>query len=642
MYRAIYTLEDLQSYVTGAAVVAFDFETAPDDPYKNEDRAALDAHKSHIVGISFSVANDDGVYLPLTHRTGENAQDPTAIWTWLMGFFTETTIIKVAHNLSFESAFLYARGIVVQEPVYDTIAATQLTYKNEKEFRSLADCGLKTLVPEFFHESLPSFAETVGNKHFDELDPSAEKTIRYACADADYALRLYHLLNNWFDRFLPKHRFIVEEIESPTAVYVGIMRYNGLPVDARLMEQKCAEAEKRLVELKGKITFIIGDIAIGANASTVAFKRYLFDHLKLPKMKQTAKEKDALDDEAIIMLKEWCAENRPELVELFDLVQEYRRWGKIKSTYIDGYCKHINSATGRIHPDLMPLATETGRFASKNPNCQNMPRAGADDVGVRNFFVAPEGKILLSLDFSQIELRVGAFYCKDEKMLEAYHTGGDIHALTTAVIYKIPLEVALDKAQPEYKERRTIAKNCNFGTFFGLFPKGLQRTLKFKAGLDVSLGDCETIIRNLKMGYPRLQRWQDEIKKRAGFRKYTETWLGRRRNIPDIASSTWSKKAFAERVAMNTPIQGTAADILKLAIGRIVRGLPERPWLCPILQIHDELVFELPENQLENATIFIKNCMETKPFEAFSVPIIAEASAGYRFGELRELEEYHG
>lgn len=202
-----------------------------------------------------------------------------------------------------------------------------------------------------------------------------------------YALRLYHLLNNWFDRFLPKHRFIVEKIESPTAVYVGIMRYNGLPVDTRLMEQKRAEAEKKLVELKGKISFIIGDIAIGANASTVAFKRYLFDHLKLPKMKQTAKEKDALDDEAIILLKEWCAENRPELVELFDLVQEYRRWGKIKSTYIDGYRKHINSATGRIHPDLMPLATEIGRFASKNPNCQNMPRAGADDIGVRNFFL---------------------------------------------------------------------------------------------------------------------------------------------------------------------------------------------------------------------------------------------------------------
>lgn len=405
------------------------------------------------------------------------------------------------------------------------------------------------------------------------------------------------------------------------------------------MKAKRIEAEKHLTEIRKSIEFIIGDIPIGANASTAAFKKYLFDRLKLPKVKQTEKEQNALDDEALILLREHCEKNRPELVRLFDLVQEYRRWGKIKSTYIDGYLKYVNTATGRIHPDLLPLATETGRFASKNPNCQNMPRAGADDIGVRNFITAPEGKILLSLDFSQIELRVGAFYCKDEKMLETYRSGGDIHAQTTSVIYKIPLEQAKDKNVPEYKERRTIAKNCNFGTFFGLFPKGLQKTLKFKAGLDVSLNECESIIRNLKAGYPRLSRWQEETKKRAEFRKYTETWLGRRRSLPGITSRDWNVKSFAQRVAMNTPIQGTAADILKLALGRIVRGLPERPWLCPLLQIHDELVFELPENHLKEAVIFIKNCMETRPFDAFSVPIVAEASAGTRFGELHELEE---
>lgn len=643
LYRSIHAMEDLQTYLSNAPIVAFDFETAPEEPYRQEDKAALDAHKSHIVGISFSVAEGNAIYLPIAHRAGQNAEDFVEIWSWLASdFFANNAITKIAHNLAFESQFLYARGIVLQKPVYDTIAAAQLVYKNEREFRSLADCGLKTLVSEFFHEQMPSYSATVGGLHFDELDPTAESTIRYACADADYALRLYHLLNGWFDRFLPKHRFIVEKVESPTAVYVGIMRYNGLPVDRPLMVEKRKEAEKKLVELKGKIAFIIGDVPIGANASTAAFKRYLFDTLKLPKMKLTAKEQDALDDEAIILLKEWCADNRQELVEFFDLVQEYRRWGKIKGTYIDGYMKYINGATGRIHPDLMPLATETGRFASKNPNCQNMPRTGADDIGVRNFIAVPEGKLLLSLDFSQIELRVGAFYCKDEKMLETYRSGGDIHALTTAVIYKIPLADAADKSAPAYKERRTIAKNCNFGTFFGLFPKGLQRTLKFKAGLDVSLAECETIIRNLKLGYPRLQRWQEEVKARAGFRKYTETWLGRRRSIPEIVSSDWNKKSFAERVAMNTPIQGTAADILKLALGRIVRGLPERPWLLPLLQIHDELVFEIPENKLKDAIFFVKNCMETPPFDAFSVPIVAEAAAGHRFGELKELEVLDG
>ncbi len=638
MYKPILSLLELQDYLSGTAIVAFDFETAPDEKYRNEEKSALDAHKSHIVGISFSVVENNAVYLPLTHKIGENAESQDKIWVWLADFFTNPNITKIAHNLAFESQFLYANGIVVQEPCYDTIAAAQLVYKNEKEFRTLGDCGLKTLAKDLLDEQLSSYENTVGNRHFDELDPQDEKTIRYACADSDYALRIYHLLNNWFDRFLPKHRYIVEKIESPTAVYVGTMRYNGLPFDKSLMLSKRKECDLKLGQLKYEIQFIIGDINIGSNASTAAFKKYLFDTLKLPTMKLTAKENNALDDEAIILLKEWCSENKPDLVPLFDYVQEYRHWAKIKSTYIDGYLKYINIATGRIHPDLLPLATETGRFASRSPNCQNMPRAGADDVGVRNFMVAPEGKLLLSLDFSQIELRVGAFYCKDEKILETYQNGGDIHALTTAVIYRIPLEEASDKNHPQYKERRTIAKNCNFGTFFGLFPKGLQKTLKFKAGLTVSLEECETIIRNLKIGYPRLQRWQEEVKKRASFRRYTETWLGRRRNIPDIISSNWSKKSFAERVAMNTPIQGAAADILKLSMARILKGLPDRPWLMPILQIHDELVFEIPEKQLKNAVIFIKNCMETQPFEAFSVPIIAEAAAGRRFDELHEWE----
>ena len=222
-------------------------------------------------------------------------------------------------------------------------------------------------------------------------------------------------------------------------------------------------------------------------------------------------------------------------------------------------------------------------------------------------------------------------------MLETYRTGGDIHALTTAVIYKISLEEAMDKDHSQYKERRTIAKNCNFGTFFGLFPKGLQKTLKFKAGLDVSLDECETIIRNLKLGYPRIPRWQEEIKKRASLRKHTETWLGRRRNIQKIASPKWSEKAFAERVAMNTPIQGTAADILKLALGRIIVGLPERPWLKPLMQIHDELVFEIPSDRVDEAVSFIKECMEAQPFPEFPIPIVADAAVGERFGEMREI-----
>lgn len=383
---------------------------------------------------------------------------------------------------------------------------------------------------------------------------------------------------------------------------------------------------------------MIGDVEIGANAGTQAFKDYLFKDLGLPILKTTAKNAEAADDQVMVMLVEWCAEHRPELVPLFEMVQEYRRWSKLKTTYIDGYLKAINPATGRIHPDLLPLATETGRFAARNPNVQNCPRKSNDPVGIRSFILAPKGHVLVSCDFSQIELRVGAFYCRDPKMLETYRNGGDIHAQTTSVIFGVPYDTAVDKNAPDYKENRTIAKNVNFGVFYGLFPRGLQRTLRFKAGLDKSFEDCEGIIANLKAGYLQLARWQEQAKKAATARQYTQTFLGRRRYLPSIRSQDWGKKSFAERCALNTPIQGTAADILKLALGRLVAGLPERPWLKPLLQIHDELVFELPAERLDEAVAYIQANMDAQPFPEFDVPIVAEAAYGKDFGHMAEME----
>jgi len=628
MYRLVTEIGEVREYLSGSPAIAFDLETAPDDPYRDDERAALDPHKAHIAGVSFSAAESDGIYVPLAHKQGTNA-DHAEMLALLAEFAADFNIIKVAHNLAFESMFLYKHGIVLQQPCYDTIAAAQMTLKGNTAFRALADSGLKTLAAVLLGEELPTFSEVTGGRHFDELDPADHETIRYACADADYTLRLYHLLNGWFDRWLPKHRIIVEQVESPTAVYCGLMKFNGLLVDTARMDARAAECEERLTKLREEITFIGGDINIGANASTSAFKQYLYKDLGLPVLKTTAKYQEAADDEAMVLLAEWCETNRPDLVPLFRLVQDYRRWGKVKSTYIDGYAKHINTATGRIHADLFPLGTETGRFAARKPNLQNMPRAGADDVGVRNFFIAPEGKALLSLDFSQIELRVGAFYCRDEKMLETYRAGGDIHDQTATVIYG---------AGKHDKEQRVIAKNVNFGTFFGLFPRGLQRTLKFKAGLNVTLEQCERIIANLKAGYPKLSGWQEEAKTVTRRRSYTETWLGRRRYLPGITSTDWSKRTFSERCALNSPIQGTAADIFKLALGRIIAGLPARPWLRPLLQIHDEILFEVPVDKTSEAIRFIKGCMEAQPFPEFDIPIIAEAATGARFGEMKEVE----
>ncbi len=638
-YTCVTDVDGIKKYIGNSAVIAFDYETAPDDNYRTEDKAALDAHKAHIVGCSFSVKEGTGIYVPVEHKIGVNI-DKNLFYDFLRKFLSDHSIVKVAHNLAFESQMSYAIGIVIQTPVYDTICASQMSLKSAYEFRKLADSGLKKLAAELCGEPLPSFSDVTDGRHFDELDPQDEETIRYGAADSDYALRLYNLFNNWFDRYLPKHRAIVENIESPTAVYLGIMKYNGVPIDYPLMLSRKAEAEAEMLCIKKEICFMIGDVDIGANCSTKAFKDYLYQTLKLPVLKMTESNKEAADDMTMIMLKEWCDKNKPELSHLFTLVQEYRKWSKIKSTYIDGYLKHRNTATGNIHPDFFALSTDTGRMNCRNPNAQNMPRKTNDPIGVRSFIKAPADCLILSLDFSQIELRVGAFYCRDEVMMDTYRRGGDIHAATTSVIFGVSYDEAQDKHAKDYKEHRTIAKNVNFGTFYGLFPKGLQKTLKFKACVEKSERECSDIIDNLKAGYKGLTVWQTEAKFDAYRKVYSETYLGRRRYLPGIRSDNWRVKSFAERCALNTPIQGTAADILKLAIARILYGLPERDWLKPILQIHDELTFIIPKDKLTEAVYFIKACMEAQPFPEFDLPLVAEVSAGENFGAMEELENF--
>jgi len=225
-YMLVKNTDEIKKYIGSSKVLSFDFETAPTEKYRNEQYAALDPHKSEIVGISFSVTPGTGIYLPIRHKEPfQNATLSDEMVSFLRDIFLSNNIVKIAHNLAFEAMFLYAIGIKISTPVYDTIAAAQLTLKSNTEFRNLSDSGLKTLVPELLCVELPKFEDVTGGRCFDELDPMDKETIRYACADSDFALQLYYLFNNWFDRYLPKHRWIVENIESSTAVFTGIMKY---------------------------------------------------------------------------------------------------------------------------------------------------------------------------------------------------------------------------------------------------------------------------------------------------------------------------------------------------------------------------------------------------------------------------------
>ena len=631
-YKVCRDLNELAAYINNSDAVAFDFETAPLDRYRDDSKSSLDAHRSDIVGISFSIKVGSAVYVPLRHRVGQNFTGQDKLWEYLRALFTSDSVVKIAHNLSFEAMFLYAKGIVVTEPCYDTFAAAQMTIKNGCQFMAPSDCGLKTLYPHMTH-----FADVTAGRFFDELDPDDDATVEYACADSDYALRLYHTCNDWFSREIPAHREVVERLESPTAVYCGVIKYNGVPIDVDALHSLKKSLTAEIGALNQRIDTFTNGINIGANASSAALKRFLFETLGLPVFSATDKGTPKLDDGAITDLKEYCINNsRQDVYDFLCDIEKLRKLSKTLSSYIDGYIEYTNPATGRIHPNMMPLGAATGRFSSSSPNLQNMPRTGNDPAGVRNLIKAPDSHKLLSVDFSQIELRVGAFYCRDKKMLGIYRKDGDIHTLTEQIIFGA--EDSGDESK-HTSEHRVIAKRCNFGVFYGLYPKGLMSALKYQAGLkDITLKKCDEIIKNLKAGYPGIVRWQGEVTLKARLDGFVETHAGRRRYLPDINSDDWSEQSHAERQALNTPIQGTAADIMKGAMARIVSGLGGREWLKPILQIHDELVFIVPDEHIDEAVRFIKECMEQKPYPDFDVPLRADAEVGQSFGALSAYE----
>lgn len=306
-YRLVTTIDGVKRYIGDNCDVAYDLESAPDDQYRGEERAALDPAKAHIVGCSFSVRPGTGIFVPIALHPFYCGVDKDEFAAFIRELMMNPRITKIAHNLAFESAMLYKEfGIVVQEPVYDTICAAQMTLKGDYTFRKLGECGLKHLAQELFGEKLPTFEETVEGKHFDELDPCDGKTMGYAAADADFALRLYYSYNEWFEKYIPKHRTIVEEVESPVSVYLGIMRVNGLTPDIDLMNHYSQKADAEMQRLHGEIRNMTGGVNIGRSGNTNKLKEYLFKDKNLPVVKRTEKDEPALDEEALILLQEYC------------------------------------------------------------------------------------------------------------------------------------------------------------------------------------------------------------------------------------------------------------------------------------------------------------------------------------------------
>jgi len=638
MYSVIRRAKELESYLGSERPVALDIETSPRLVWREDSKAALDPNKSIITGISFSTEAGEGGYVPLNHRAGRNCEEPADILRVVKALLSDSSRTKICHNLAFESAFFYELDMVIQPPVFDTLAGAMLTLKGPGVFRDMQDCGLKTLARRFFGAEMTDFEDLTQGRFFDQLDPDEPEVCRYACADADYALRLYRLERDWFQKYLPGHDRVACLLEGPAAVYTGLMRANGVPMNRDRLQGALKAAEARLGQLSEQLDGLTGGVPLGANGSTRAFKDYLFTQLQLPVLKQTEAGAPALDDEAILLLSDWCQENgRGELKPLFEAVLDCRRWQKIRSTYLEGYLKCLNEATGCIHPSLLPLATETGRFACRNPNLQNLPSPANDPVGVRDFMEAPEGWLLMEADYSQAEIRLAAWLAGEERLLELYRQGGDVHAMTTAAIFGISYQEASDHDNPRYKKRRTIAKGTMFGIMYGIGPGGLSRSLYTGAGLHLSYEACAGYISGVLSGYPRLAEWQTRAKRTAWNRQYAETAMGRRRCLSEIQSNDRKIRANAMRKALNTPVQGLCADCLKYAMGQLLPALQGRHDLRPVLTVHDSLVFLVKEESLQEAAELVRRAMEAPlPLKGF-IPLRAEVSAGKTYGSLKEI-----
>lgn len=634
-YRMTTDLQVLADYLADAVLIAFDFETAPAAGWWADREAALDPHRGDIVGVSLAVAAGSAVYLPLGHHAGTNAE-AGAVWAFLrQRVFENPAVIKIAHNLAFEAKFLLARGIALVAPVYDTMAAAQLIYKEDGHFRRLADAGLKTLARDWLGLELPTFVEVVGLGSFADLNPQDPATIAYACHDADLARRLYDLENAWFQSNIPAHEGLIKAIESPVALFTARMEYRGFFADRVGIGAAAVACRDRLgiyqndLETGGR-----RPVQVGKNAATNDLKAYLFDDLGLPVLKRTETGKAALDEDAIKQLSAYCRAQDPPAGAYLAAISAYRGLAKLYKSYVLGLADQINPATAAIHSHFFPLGAETGRFSSAQPNCQNLPAGSVHGVNVRDFLVARPGMTLVAVDYSQIELRIGAWFTGDVNLLAVYREGGDIHAVTTAAVYGISLAEALDKDHPDYKARRTVAKNINFGIFYGLYPRGLQDILRVKADQSLSLEACQAMIFNLRRAYPGLAPWQDQVRQAARYHETVDTALGRRRCLPGINAPEEGLQGHFERAALNHPIQGTAADILKLAMVRLEAGLSARPFIWPLLTVHDEIVFEVETAQLAAAIAWIRAVMTAPPFPGFDVPLAVEVTVGPRYGSL--------
>ena len=562
---------------------------------------SLNVMLANLVGISMSIEPGSAAYIPLKHQSADNfiQLNLDLVIEKIKPILEDPNIIKIGQNIKYDAHIFLNNGISLKGIDEDTMLMSYVLESNQSH-------GMDKLSKRYLGHDCISYESLVGKGvkqiTFDQV--YIEDAAPYAAEDADVTFQLFQHLNNLLKENKKLLR-VYKEIEIPSMQALIKVERNGVLIDSKILQKQSHEIGEKLINLE-KEAFILADQPFNLS-SPKQLREILFDKLKIKPLKKTPTGTPSTSEEVLQVL----AQDYP----LPKLILEHRSLSKLKNTYTDKLPKMINQSTGRVHTSYNQAVAITGRLASSDPNLQNIPIRTPEGRRVREAFIAPKGSVIMSADYSQIELRIMAHLSKDKRLIQAFKNNEDIHRITAAEIFNTSLESVSN-------EQRRYAKVINFGLIYGMSPFGLAKNL------NIEISAAKNYIDRYFTQYPSVKQYMEDAKQIAKEKGYVETFFGRRLWLPEINGSNGIMRAAAERAAINGPMQGTAADLIKLAMIEVQNWIQTELNIKGkmIMQVHDELVFEVPNNEIKTFKKIIPKLMAE--VASLSVPLIADIGEG--------------
>ena len=562
---------------------------------------SLNVMLANLVGISMSIEPGSAAYIPLKHQSSDNfiQLNLDLVIEKIKPILEDPNIIKIGQNIKYDAHIFLNNGISLKGIDEDTMLMSYVLESNQSH-------GMDKLSKRYLGHDCISYESLVGKGvkqiTFDQV--YIEDAAPYAAEDADVTFQLFQHLQ----KLLKENKELLnvyKEIEIPSMQALIKVERNGVLIDSKILQQQSHEIGEKLINLE-KEAYVLADQPFNLS-SPKQLREILFDKLKIKALKKTPTGTPSTSEEVLQVL----AQDYP----LPKLILEHRSLSKLKNTYTDKLPKMINQSTGRVHTSYNQAVAITGRLASSDPNLQNIPIRTPEGRRVREAFIAPKGSVIMSADYSQIELRIMAHLSKDKRLIQAFKNNEDIHKITAAEIFNTSLEGISN-------EQRRYAKVINFGLIYGMSPFGLAKNL------NIEISAAKNYIDRYFTQYPSVKQYMEDAKQIAREKGYVETFFGRRLWLPEINGSNGIMRAAAERAAINGPMQGTAADLIKLAMIEVHNWIQTEPNIKGkmIMQVHDELVFEVPDNEVQTFKKIIPKLMAE--VASLSVPLIADIGEG--------------